>query len=356
MSAIFPAASANWPPRFDFGEGWALTPSASWQYEVLDTDGRDGDFDIHGFRRQRTALTLEAPNGFTARADYDFTAGTWADVFVRKDLGQGHTVRIGQIKTPMGLEVLTSHRALSHFERSPVATLVPGRRLGLEWARSANNGTLTIAAIGDNVDQLAMGYGLFGRTTRAFGTDAEHSRFHVGFSAGVEWPDHSQRFRARPDVSGLPLAIADSGAFGDVDRLLRAGIEGAWDRGPVSVQAEHARLRGRRDDDDSDIDGHAGYLAATWRPTGEARRYKNGIFDTLQPNGRHGALELVARVSWLSVDAQNDTRQSGRSYSVGANWYFTGLLKLMAQVAQGDADDSQADDERVYGLRLHYLF
>ena len=346
-------AQADWPPTWTFGDGWQLTPSASLQYDALHADTDEGDLDIDGFRRQRAALTLVSPSKHSLKLDYDLAAGSWADLFVRVDLGESGAIRAGQIKTPIGLEVLTSHRAISYFERSPASVLLPGRRLGVEWSRATDAGTVTIAAIDDNIDRAALGHGVFGRATRQFGADPDGTRVHVGLGGGVEWPDSAPRFRGRPDVSGLPLSLADSGVLDDVERLDRVAAEVAVDRGAFSVQGEHVELRGHRDD--GDFSARGTYLGVSWRATGEARRYRNGIFDTLQPTGDWGALELVARLSNLDVPVPDDDRDaSGRSLSGGINWYITGQLKLMAQATAARPDNDTFD--RIYGIRLHYLF
>jgi phosphate-selective porin OprO/OprP len=346
-------ARADWPPRWTFADGWQLAPSASWQYDALHADVPGPDLDHDGFRRQRTALTLTAPGGTSLKLDYDFASGTWSDLLLRIGLGDKGALRVGQLKTPMSLEVLTSHRALNLLERSPVSALVPGRRLAVEWARASETGTVTVVALGDNIDDLANGHGLFARATRNLGLDPAGSRWHLGLAAGMEWPDGDIRVRGRPDVSGLPLLLADSGLLDGVDRIDRIGLETAWDRGPLSVQAEHVELRGSRSDAD-DVDGRGSYLSASWRPTGEARRYRAGVFDTLQPAGPRGALEVVARASWLDVDTDAGDRRDGRALSLGLNWYLTGALRLQAQVTEADGDGTPVD--RIHGLRVHYQF
>jgi phosphate-selective porin OprO/OprP len=346
-------AGADWPPRWTFSDDWQLGASASWQYDALQADVPGPDLDHDGFRRQRTALTLTAPGGTSLKLDYDFASGTWSDLLLKFGLGTHGTLRVGQLKTPMSLEVMTSHRALNLLERSPMAALVPGRRLAVEWARVGEAGTFTLVALGDNVDDLARGHGAFARATRNLGEDSAGNRWHLGLAAGVEWADDAIRLRGRPDVSGLPLVLVDSGLLDDVDRIDRVGLEGAWDRGPFSLQAEHVALRGNRSDAD-DVDGRGSYISGSWRPTGEARRYRGGVFDTLQPAGPRGALEVVARASWLDVDSAGGARRDGRALSVGFNWYLTGALRLQAQVTEADGDGTPVD--RIHGLRVHYQF
>ena len=91
---------------------------------------------------------------------------------------------------------------------------------------------------------------------------------------------------------------------------------------------------------------------ASWRPGGEARGYKDGLFNAPQATVGSGVFELVARVSWLSVDTANGGRDTGRSASLGGNWYINRHWRLQAQVS-GSPDDGTG---RIWGLRLHHLF
>lgn len=323
------------------------------QYQALHAETDDADArNMDGFRRQRAALSLKAPGGYSLKLDYDFASGTWADAVVQIPLDDGQGLRIGHMKTPIGLEVFGSHRNLATFERAAMSTLLPGRRLGVEWSRRADRGGLTVTAIGDNLDDQARGHGLFARGTRRFGESIDTGQLHLGLGGGLEWPENDLRLRGRPDVSGLPLTIADSGTLDGVERIGRIALEAAWDRGPWTVQAEYARLRADRGSAGGDIDGEGAYLMASWRLTGESRGYRDGLFESPRPARPQGAFELVARVSHLAVDTAAGGRQAGHSASLGGNWIINRHWRIQAQVS--DSPDDNA--ERIYGLRLHHLF
>lgn len=342
------AGAADEPPR------WQLRTSGSLQYDALRLDADEGEnLDHDGFRRQRAAVSLAHRSGFELKLDYDFAAGAWADALVRFSLGAAGAIRVGQFKTPMGLDVLTSHRNLNLFERSPATSvLLLGRRLGVEWSRPYEGGTVTVAAIGDNIDRNGRGHGLFARGTRQIGSEPDGHRLHLGLSGGVEWPHGPVRFRPRPDVSGLPVLLADSGVLADADRIERLGAEFAWDRGPFNLQVEHVELRG--DNGGEDIDGRGGYLALGWRLTGEARGYRNGVFENPQPARAWGAFELAGRFSRVEVPTAVAGEESGRSFSLGVNWYLGKHWKLMAQGTA--ARNADGDRDRIYGLRAHFFF
>ena len=351
-----PLPAADWPPRWHFSDGWELAPSTSVQYQALHADAGDSD----GFRRQRAALTLNSPRGYRFKFDYDFASGTWADVVLQLPLDERQHLRIGQVKTPIGLEVFGSHRDLPLLERAALSTLLPGRRLGGEWSWRGGAVPLTVTAVGDNLDDQARGHGLFARATHAIGDSPATGMLHLGVAAGMEWPEHTLRLRGRPDISGLPLTIADSGVLDHVARVDRLALEAALDHGPWTFQAEHARLRAARaaphhapgNGIDHAIDGEGAYLMAAWRPGGEARGYKDGLFKAPQATVGSGVFELVARVSWLSVDTADGGRDTGRSASLGGNWYINRHWRLQAQVS-GSPDDGTG---RIWGLRLHHLF
>lgn len=353
LVACVPPALAGWPPRWPLADGWELAPSASLQYDTLWGDGDVGLDHADGFRRQRVALTLQSPGGAKLRIDYDLASGSWADTALRLPLGDRDSLRIGQFKVPLGLETLTSHRAIGHLERSPMAAMVPPRRTGIDWLHARAAGTIAIAVVGDSLDGTSPGHALFARSTWQRGTDPDATRVHLGVAGGLDFPRGPLRLRGRPEISGaLGTTLADSGAFADVDRIDRLGVEFAVDRGPWHLQGEHLALRARTPLGERDGDGS--YLAFGWRPTGEARGYRDGVFDAVQPAHRFGALELVARVSRLQLDRVDGSRSDGHSASLGLNWYLNAHLRLQAQVADGDSADDSAGRSRA--LRLHWLF
>jgi phosphate-selective porin OprO/OprP len=354
-------AAADWPPRWRFADGWEVVPSASVQYQALHvSDDGTEDSNATGFRRQRAALTLESPSGRALKIDYDFSAGTWADVAFKLPLGEQQQLRFGQVKTPIGLDNVASHRDLAAFERAAVSTLMPGRRLAAEWSWSGTPTHLTVTAIGDNLDDQASGHGVFARATRGFGDAPDTGLLHLGIAGGVEWPDSPLRLRGRPDISGLPLTVVDSGTLDDIERIDRVAVEAAWDRGAWTVQAEYAWLDGHRDAEARSNDpapsrsstAEGAYIMAAWRPTGESRGYRDGVFKSPRPARAQGGVELVARLSRLSVETASGERRSGHSASVGGNWYLGDHWRLQAQVSSSPDDGAG----RIVGLRLHHLF
>src|SRR5690606_29352386 len=191
-------------------------------------------------------------------------------------------------------------------------------------------------AAGDNLDRQELGHGLFARATHAIGASTEAGMLHLGVGAGVDWRRDGLRVRGRPDVSGLPLLIVDSGMIDRVDRIDRLALEAAWDHGPWTLQAEYARLRARPaalPASDAASDGDGAYVMASWRPGGQSRGYRDGLFRTVSNANPGGAFELVARLSYLSVRGADGARRSGHSAALGGNWNIGRDWRLQAQVS-----------------------
>jgi phosphate-selective porin len=91
---------------------------------------------------------------------------------------------------------------------------------------------------------------------------------------------------------------------------------------------------------------------ASWRPGGQSRSYRDGLFRSATGSSAAGVFELVARLSWLSVEDQAGRTQAGRSTALGASWSFASRWRLQAQVSTSPDDDAGA----IHGLRLHYRF
>lgn len=354
LAPAAPATAQAWPPSWSPAPDWTLSAGASVQYDVLHADAGEDSLRHDGFRRQRLAVNLEAPRGVSAKVEYDTAAGAWTDAYLRLPLGKGIRLRIGQGRTPMGLETLTSHRHLSLLERAPLTSLVPGRALGAQVQWTAGQGTLAVAVLEGTLNPERRGTGVFARGTRQWrsGDAAEDDRFHFGLSAGSERGDGPLRLRARPDVNGLPLVLADSGVLPEADRIDRLALEGAWDRGPFNLQAEHLWLRARLADATRAAD--ASYLTASWRPTGESRPYRNGQFESPSAGGRWGALEVSVRASRLAVEDASGARRSGHSYALATGWQVVPGVRITAQV--GRSHGQAGGNDLIHGLRVHGWF
>lgn len=341
----------NWPTKVAFSDGTELAATGNIAYDW--NNFSDGIDNADAVRRKEFGATLKKKGVYDAMVYYDFQSETWLDVFVRveskalfgTDIGR---FRAGYIKTPVGLDSVTSSRAGSLMEVAlPVQAIYAGRRTGVEWSLERPSYLLQAGAYGGK-DLHGDNPGTM-QALRAVWTPikAEANVLHLGVAVSQENPrgwrdgrdvhhEATARLRARPEAGLTDLRFVDSGALTTADKIDRVGLEGVWIRGPFSVQAEALQATVKRDGK-PDYTGQGQYAVASWVVTGESRGYAGGAVSNVKPARDFGAVELLARYSRLDLDDADVLGGRQHDLTLGANWYLTSHFKLQANYVKVDA-------------------
>lgn len=255
-------------------------------------------------------------------------------------------VDVGYLTPPMGLENIASSRSLTFMElASPSQALAPGYRSGVGigghssgW-RTAWAGGLYSAGqsqiSGDASETLLQAVGrVAGRPWLEPRADGD--RFvHLGVSTSLIFSGRNRiRYRARPESFIAPFVV-DTGEI-SADRAFQLGLEGAWVRGPLSLQTEmiHSTVSSS---DWNVIDFLGAYGQVSWVLTGESHPYvpEIGILDRLRPNHPFalfgpgwGALEVGQRISWLDLSSGGVRGGDMLSLTSGFSWHLGAELRL----------------------------
>ena len=166
-------------------------------------------------------------------------------------------------------------------------------------------------------------------------TVTERSEQEISTEFGIEWEDLGITFLGAQEVdtsapTQMPLAVSS------------AGFAPRVQEGQAVVNYNLA----------PDVDGDGAYVMASWRPGGQSRGYRDGLFKSVSNANPGGAFELVARLSYLSVRGADGARRSGHSAALGGNWNIGRDWRLQAQVSSSPDDDAGP----IHGLRMHYRF
>ena len=341
----------NWPTKVAFSDGTELAATGNIAY---DWNNFSGDIEnADAVRRKEFGATLKKKGVYDAMVYYDFQSDTWLDVFFRmeskavfgQDLGR---FRVGYMKTPVGLDAVTSSRAGSFMEFAmPVQAFYAGRRTGLDWVLERPAYLLQAGVYGGK-DLQGDNPGTM-QALRAVWTPvkAEGNVLHLGLALSQENPrgwrdgrdvhhEATARFRARPEAGLTDLRLVDSGALVTADKVNRAGLEGIWIRGPFSLQGEALQATITRDGQ-PDYTGNGQYLMGSWVVTGESRPYAGGGVANIKPARDYGAVELLARYSRLDLDDGSVLGGREHNWTFGANWYLTSHFKFQANYVKADA-------------------
>jgi phosphate-selective porin OprO/OprP len=317
-------------------ESWQFKPGGTFQYDWLRVYEDAGDAQFGGMRRARTTVSVKAPGGFDAKAEFDLASNAWTDAYLRWR-GAGHSVRIGQYKQPLYLDELNSNRNLLFMEQAMPGSMAIARRLGVGYGYAAGAWRFDVSAHGGDLRGRSKGDGLAARLGFDPVNDGAETR-HLGLSLASESPDdETARFRSRAELSGVSGQRLDTGTVSGVDRILRAGVEGLWIRGAWMVKSEYLSARLERDTaPDAQVDGW--YVDASWFPTGHKRGYKDGLLEGPALGEGERAVELAARVSRLDLDDAGVRGGDATTLTLGVNWYLNRNVRLMANYVHVDSD------------------
>lgn len=357
LAVAAPAAGAvdieNWPTKYVLGDGTELALTGNFAYDVNDFSGDDRLEDDHFMRRKEFGGTIKKKGVYDAMVYFDFQSKTWLDVFFRfetkallgKDYGR---IRLGYIKTPVGLDAVTSSRATSFLEVGlPTQAIYEGRRTGVEWVLERPQYLLQAGAYGGK-DLQGDNPGTT-QAVRAVWTPfkATGDVLHLGLAASVENPrgyhdgrgisySARTRVRARPEAGLTDVRLVDSGTLVDVDQIQRLGFEQIWIHGPFSIQSEALRMNVTRDNGQPDYTANGQYVYGSWVLTGESRPYAAGAVANIKPEHDYGAVELLARYSRLDLDDAGIEGGRQHAWTLGANWYLTSHFKFQANYVKAD--------------------
>ena len=272
--------------------------------------------------------------------------------FASLDLGDRWTVRAGQQDEPFSLQDMSGSRFLPFAEAGLNAAIAPGDNLGVAALRSGERSSLALGVFGGDLNTGVgdEGVALTGRATWAplyeeeriarggdatasgVGTQRVERLLHLGVGASARFGvDEPLSFSGGGGSVLVDGALATAPTLRGVDSLVRVNLEMAATRGAGSVQAEVAGASV----DAAGADGfvHAGYLHATWFPTGERRGYdpSAGTFGRVVPkravdDGGAGAYELGGRVGWLDLTDLGAGAGAQVQASLVVNAYLTKRL------------------------------
>lgn len=260
------------------------------------------------------------------------------------------TLTLGYMDPPFGMQTLVSSASRSLMEvGSPAAAFSPGFRLGVEAAGTHDAPDLSwfvnLATVGQRQETGDASETPIRGTARLVWRPlgVEPRLLHLGLGV-TSTGGGDVRFRARPE-SFLTSYVVDTG---DVDgRSTVVDLEGAWSRGPLSLQAEvyYAIVDptgGQR------LGFQGAYAQATWIVTGERRAYdrSSAVFRRVEPavpfhplRGGRGAFEVAGRLAWL--DLSDGALRGGRMLTValGGTWTWNAWVRIQAGYVFADVRD-----------------
>ncbi len=266
-------------------------------------------------------------------------------------------LQIGHFKEPFGLERLTSSKYISFMERGLLNEFTPGRNIGVGVRQYQDSWTFAGGIFGEAFDGDAdsegnEGWAVTGRLTYSPWHN-DLSTLHFGGALSRRWTsdEDTVKFDARPESHITDVKYLNTGKLSNTDSVDLIGLEAALVSGSWSLQSEYVLAKLNRDDGFSEPEFSGWYLFGSWFLTGESRNYKfkKGTFGQVNPGGRRGAVELVARYSTLDMDDADITGGRERNWTLGINWHINSQVRLMANYILVNNNINADDNGDVFG-------
>jgi len=317
---------------------------------------------------ENVGYSIEFDFGFPGRPSF---MDVWLEI---RDVFDDADLRVGQYRQPVGMDGLTSVKALTFIERALPFALLPFRQIGAMLHGTADEDAATWAVsvfrfptdqFGGNVGDNG-GYGFAGRLTRLAIDDGDDMFLHVGGAYSFSDPaDDAVRFRSQPEFfiaetggaafesTGVPTTLppfVDTGSF-RTDNINLFGAELAAGWGPLHVESELLVSVVNLDDGDTAAFPGA-YVQAGYFLTGERRPYdcKAGVPGGIIPNqpfdsnGGRGAWEIAGRWSWLDLNDSGIRGGRLNDVTIGVNWYLNRHTKFQFNYIHAFLDSPINDD------------
>ncbi len=344
--------------------------------------------DLHSgteIRRLRFAIKATLWKHWLTELDVDF-AGNEVDI---KDAYLAYAgvknmlFKVGQFRSPFSLEELTTSRYVSFIERGLPNAFPPGRLLGFgiyKWGKNWQAAAGIFNQEGGDIDEKEgensdEGRAFVGRFTIAPLLKGSNV-FHVGGSYAYKTTDaftEKMRFRGYDESKISKIRFLSTGKVKDVDHVSMYGLESALQLGPLHLQGEYmsASVSRLEDSGEPNYKMSGGYAFASFFLTGDSMPYyvDQGEFGRVKPKKKSGALELLARYSWVNLNDLDAGIEGGegKNFTLGLSWYINPNCKIMLNYTWVDHDkyaDADGDwvvpedgfDYKVFAMRFLVTF
>ncbi len=309
---------------------------------------------------------------FKLQADFSGAEVSLKDVYIGiKDIPLIGTLRIGHVKEPFRLEVMTSSKYITFMERSFSESFLPVRNNGIVLFNDFFDKKLSIqAGYFRNSDGTANsinvnnGYSITGRATSLLiNNKAQRQLWHIGLGLSSRIPDsETYKISSRPE-SHLDIKYINTGTIENIDKINFTNFETAFVSGPIALQAEYLTAKVNTEATTNDYAFSSYYGQVSYFLTGESRKYKSsyGGFDRVKPNNNFGgknngtgAWELALRYSHSDLNNEDILGGEQSDVTLGVNWYLNPSTRIMLNHVWADIQD--AGKATIFQMRFQIDF
>ncbi len=313
------------------------------------------------FRRARIFMSGNVYNNVEFKLQLDFAGGDVAfkDMYIGlTEVPAVGSIRIGHVKEPFSLDVLTSSKYITFMERAFNQDFSQDRNNGiiifndfLNNRLSAQAGAFRMASNNGNDVLADDGYTLTGRITGLVLQNSEKKQLlHLGLAYSYRKPESkSYTVASRPEAH-LDFKYINTENIENVDNINLANFETAFVNGPFSIQGEYviATLNNTIDATFNKYNFESYYGQASFFLTGESKKYKSSYegFDRIKPKNNFGgkdkgagAWEVALRYSNSDLNNKDVLGGQQSDITLGLNWYLNPVTRIMINHVWANIED-----------------
>ena len=344
---------------------------------VTDYDKNTTDKDwLNGneFRRVHFSAAGKVAKNVKYKVETSFAHGSigFRDLYIKYNAGKLGSFAVGSMAEATGLNMMTSSKYITFFERSTLTAFQDfrwgsgihysnfglfGGKVGLQMSITNPNGS---AGGGFKDASLEDGMSFVARATTTLMNDKEaHKVVHLG----VNYDSRAgKQIKFRPENH---MGSKYDTNFAS-DNRTDLGFEFGSTFGPLSLQAEYKMNNSTVDADNKTYKINSYYAFASYFITGEHRPYKHGAFGRVKPkndidNGGMGALEVALRYSsvdnsdYLSSFSVNNYDKVN-NLTFGLNWYLNAHSRIMYNYVTSDYNGLNGEKTAAHLFRVQMDF
>lgn len=333
------------------------------QYDVMfinQNNSLNNYFDAENgteFRRARMYTSGTIYNNIKFKFQVDFAPGKVVikDAFIQLTKIPGiENIRIGHMKEPFGMEMMSSSNFITMMERSLTNQFDFDRSLGIMLFNQHFNKRFSWAAgyFFPSLNQGSYSGDEYHITLRVAGLPVYKDKgkyrvLHMGLAYSYQFHNNKEfAYKARPEAHLAPKYV--NLTIDELNRLNSMKAEFALVFGQIAFQSEYT-LVGVIPSSNSGLTESNYFVDAffgivSWFITGEHKNYNPSktAFDRIKPKknfgkGGAGAFELAVRYSYINLNDKKDL--SGgymNDFTAGLNWYLNPATKFTLNYVYSD--------------------
>ncbi|MGD9152177.1 MAG: porin [Gammaproteobacteria bacterium] len=283
----------------------------------------------------RVSLSGSISRDLTYKFSYNLSNSLWKHAYITYNGWHNMYFTIGQFSPNFTLANWASSTDINFLEIAlPTQTFDPPYSMGANYGIYNNLLSFNISIFRNGINEKYQGRKPLGNTVRLIYSPAHTNTrvVHLAISNWLQRPDGSNTisFSTVPEAtSPHDDQLLNTGTINNVKYYNTTDFEAAGVYNSWCTQAEFLFNKIMRNNGSPNLNFFGSYLTGSYFLTGESRIYvfPSGGFAGITPiHHKYGALQILARVSYLNLSDKMIQGGKETNLTVGLNWYLNKIV------------------------------